>query len=64
MLRSVPGTEEYKAFAAAVHTVNEQLAKAIAGDGEGATALLEVEVVGAADKEQAKKSASQSFARI
>ena len=41
-----PGTEEYKAFAAAVHTVNEQLAKAIAGDGEG---------VGAADKEQAKK---------
>lgn len=50
-----PGTEEYKAFAAAVHTVNEQLAKAIAGDGEGATALLEVEVVGAADKEQAKK---------
>lgn len=50
-----PGTEEYKAFAAAVHTVNEQLAKAIAGDGEGATALLEVEVVGATDKEQAKK---------
>lgn len=50
-----PGTEEYKAFGAAVHTVNEQLAKAIAGDGEGATALLEVEVVGAADKEQAKK---------
>lgn len=50
-----PGTEEYKAFAAAVYTVNEQLAKAIAGDGEGATALLEVEVVGAADKEQAKK---------
>ena len=50
-----PGTEEYKAFAAAVHTVNEQLAKEIAGDGEGATALLEVEVVGAADKEQAKK---------
>ena len=50
-----PGTEEYKAFAAAVHTVNEQLAMAIAGDGEGATALLEVEVIGAADKEQAKK---------
>lgn len=50
-----PGTEGYKAFAAAVHTVNEQLAKAIAGDGEGATALLEVEVVGAAGKEQAKK---------
>ena len=50
-----PGTEEYEAFAAVVHTVNEQLAKAIAGDGEGATALLEVEVVGAADKEQAKK---------
>lgn len=50
-----PDTEAYEAFAAAVHTVNEQLAKAIAGDGEGATALLEVQVVGAADKEQAKK---------
>ncbi len=48
-------TEEYEAFAAAVHFVNEQLAKAIAGDGEGATALLEVQVVGASDREQAKK---------
>ena len=50
-----PETEEYEAFAAAVHFVNEQLAKAIAGDGEGATALLEVLVVGASDREQAKK---------
>lgn len=50
-----PETEEYEAFAAAVHFVNEQLAKAIAGDGEGATALLEVQVVGASDREQAKK---------
>lgn len=50
-----PETEEYEAFAAAVHFVNEQLVKAIAGDGEGATALLEVQVVGASDREQAKK---------
>lgn len=50
-----PETEEYEAFAAAVHFVNEQLAKAIAGDGEGATVLLEVQVVGASDREQAKK---------
>ena len=34
--------------------MNETLAKEMAGDGEGATALFEVKVVGAKTKEQAK----------
>ena len=37
----------------ALHEVNEYLAKKIAGDGEGATALFEVNIVGAETKEQA-----------
>ena len=49
----VLGTEAYETFAAALHEVNEYLAKKIAGDGEGATALFEVNIVGAATKEQA-----------
>ncbi len=48
------GTEDYKKFAEALHAVNEYLAKKIAGDGEGATALFEVKVDGAATKEKAK----------
>ncbi|CUX47646.1 bifunctional glutamate N-acetyltransferase/amino-acid acetyltransferase ArgJ [Clostridium sp. C105KSO13] len=47
-------TEEYEKFAEALHLVNEYLAKKIAGDGEGATALFEVRVIGASTKEQAK----------
>lgn len=49
----VVGTEDYDKFAAALHEVNVYLAKKIAGDGEGATALFEVNIVGAATKEQA-----------
>ncbi len=45
--------EDYEAFKAALHYVNETLAKKIAGDGEGCTALLEVKVIGAKTKEQA-----------
>ncbi len=45
--------EEYEAFCEALNTVNTYLAKHIAGDGEGATALFEVKIVGAKDKEQA-----------
>lgn len=45
--------EDYQAFKEALHVVNETLAKKIAGDGEGCTALFEVKVVGAATKEQA-----------
>lgn len=50
----VEGTADYDTFAQALHEVNEYLAKKIAGDGEGATALFEVNIVGAETKEQAK----------
>ncbi len=46
--------KEYEQFKKALHYVNETLAKEMAGDGEGATALFEVKVVGAKTKEQAK----------
>ena len=45
---------DYEAFAKTLNFVNEYLAKQMAGDGEGATALFEVKVVGAETKEQAK----------
>ena len=48
------GTEDYKNFAEALHMINEYLAKKIAGDGEGATALFEVKAVGCESVEQAK----------
>lgn len=43
----------YNAFKEALKEVNTELAKAIAADGEGATALFEVKVIGAESKEQA-----------
>ena len=46
--------EDYRKFAEALNFVNTTLAKQIAGDGEGATALFEVKVIHAKDKEQAK----------
>ena len=46
--------EDYKAFCEALNYINETLAKKMAGDGEGATALFEVTVRGADTKEQAK----------
>ena len=48
------GTPEYETFAGALHAINEYLAKKIAGDGEGATALLEARVEGCENREQAK----------
>ncbi len=51
------GTPEYEQFLEALHYVNETLAKKMAGDGEGATALFEAKIVGAGTKEQAKKLA-------
>lgn len=48
------GSEDYKKFAEALHTINEYLAKKIAGDGEGATALFEVKAIGCESTEQAK----------
>ena len=47
-------TPEFEAFCEALHDVNESLAKMMAGDGEGATALFETKVVGAATKEDAR----------
>ena len=48
------GTPEYEEFKAALHYINESLAKMMAGDGEGATALLETKVIGADTKENAR----------
>lgn len=45
--------EDYFKFVKALRMVNEILAKKMAGDGEGATALFEVKVIGAESKEQA-----------
>lgn len=44
---------EYAVFCEAVNYVNTYLAKCMAADGEGATALFEVKVIGAESKEQA-----------
>lgn len=45
--------EDYRQFAAALNMVNTYLAKKMAGDGEGATALFEVKIAGARTKEDA-----------
>ncbi|MBQ2643125.1 MAG: bifunctional ornithine acetyltransferase/N-acetylglutamate synthase [Eubacterium sp.] len=45
--------EDYATFVEALHAVNEQLAKEMAADGEGATSLFEVKVVNADKKESA-----------
>lgn len=45
--------EDFETFRKALNFVNTTLAKKIAGDGEGATALFEVKVIGAESKEQA-----------
>ncbi len=47
-------SEDYQKFKEALHTVNEYLAKKIAGDGEGATALFTVQAVGCESEQQAK----------
>lgn len=44
---------DYEEFKKALNYVNTTLAKKIAGDGEGATALFEVKVIGAATKAEA-----------
>ena len=50
----VEESEEFSVFCQALHIVNEFLAKEIAGDGEGATALFEAKVVNAKTKEDAR----------
>jgi glutamate N-acetyltransferase/amino-acid N-acetyltransferase len=44
---------DYETFCNALNEVNTELAKMMAGDGEGATALFEVKVIHAASKEDA-----------
>ncbi len=46
--------ENYERFCQALHVVNETLAKQMAGDGEGATALFETKVIHADTKENAR----------
>ena len=46
--------EDYKAFVEALRYVNTYLAKRMAGDGEGATALLETRVIHAPNKDAAR----------
>ncbi|MBD5459426.1 MAG: bifunctional glutamate N-acetyltransferase/amino-acid acetyltransferase ArgJ [Lachnospiraceae bacterium] len=46
--------EDYEAFKEALLYVNTCLARMMAGDGEGATALFEVKVVGAANRQDAR----------
>ena len=48
------GTPEFEQFKEALHYINETLAKKMAGDGEGATALFEAKIIGAKTKKQAK----------
>ncbi len=50
----VEGTEEYEIFKEALHYINETQAKRIAGDGEGANALIECKVINADTKENAR----------
>lgn len=50
----VEGTPEYEEFKRAIHYINETQAKRLAGDGEGANALIECKVVNADTKENAR----------
>ncbi|OCS88316.1 bifunctional glutamate N-acetyltransferase/amino-acid acetyltransferase ArgJ [Caryophanon tenue] len=52
-----PQHPEWQNFVDALHVVAQDLAKAIAKDGEGATKLIEVEVKGAVNDEEARKIA-------
>lgn len=57
MAGNVEITEEnadYEAFKQALNTINTTLAKKMAGDGEGATALFETKVIGAKTRQDAR----------
>ena len=45
--------EDFETFRKALNTVNTYLCRKIAGDGEGATALFEVKIIGAKTKQDA-----------
>lgn len=47
--------EDYDKFVEALNYINTTLAKKMAGDGEGATALFETKVINAATKEDARR---------
>ncbi|MBX9669956.1 MAG: bifunctional glutamate N-acetyltransferase/amino-acid acetyltransferase ArgJ [Candidatus Obscuribacterales bacterium] len=49
--------ESYQLFVQALHSINENLAKAVARDGEGATKFVEVSIVGGECAEDAQKLA-------
>ncbi len=49
--------ENYRLFVQALHSINENLAKAVARDGEGATKFVEVSIVGGESAEDAQKLA-------
>ena len=46
--------EDYNTFCQALHYITTYLARKMAGDGEGATALFECKVIGAATKQDAR----------
>ena len=50
----VEGTQAYEDFKEALHFINETQAKRLAGDGEGACALIECKVINADTKENAR----------
>ena len=50
----VEGTVAYEEFKEALHYINETQAKRLAGDGEGANALIECKVINADTKENAR----------
>jgi glutamate N-acetyltransferase / amino-acid N-acetyltransferase len=50
-----PGHPDWNSFQSAFTYVSQELAKKIAGDGEGATRLIEVQVSGASSLEMARK---------
>jgi glutamate N-acetyltransferase/amino-acid N-acetyltransferase len=49
--------EDYYTFLEALHYIDEEFAKKIAGDGEGATALVQAKVVHASSKDDARTMA-------
>jgi glutamate N-acetyltransferase/amino-acid N-acetyltransferase len=49
--------EDYYTFLKALHYINEEFAKKIAGDGEGATALVQAKVINAKTKDDARTMA-------
>ncbi|MGE3542074.1 MAG: bifunctional glutamate N-acetyltransferase/amino-acid acetyltransferase ArgJ [Candidatus Tectimicrobiota bacterium] len=57
MANGLAGEVDLEAFEAALHETCTYLAKEIAGDGEGATKLIEVTVTSARDPQQAKRIA-------